>query len=61
MIIVKENFQNINNLGKKRVSCGDEDLPKVVFENVDEVEELKNMKNGFYDKEIKFGNELYFQ
>ncbi len=61
LIIVKEIFQNINNLGKKRVSCGDEDLPKVVYENVDEVQELGDMRNGFYDREIIFGNELYLQ
>jgi hypothetical protein len=31
------------------------DLPKVLYENVDEVEELRNMRDGFYDKEINLG------
>ncbi len=39
-------------MGMKIVSCGDKDLPKVIFENVDEVEELGHMWNGFCDKEI---------
>jgi hypothetical protein len=36
-------MDSCNNLGKKRISCGDDDLPKVVYENVDEVEELGHM------------------
>ncbi len=45
-------MDSCNNLGKKRISCGDDDLPKVVYENVDEVEELGHMWNGFCDREI---------
>jgi len=45
-------MDSCNNMGKKKVSCGDEDLPKVVSENVDEVEELRDMKNGFCNKEV---------
>jgi hypothetical protein len=45
-------MDSCNNLGKKRISCGDKDLPKVVSENVDEVEELGDMRNGFCDREI---------
>jgi hypothetical protein len=39
-------------MGKKIISCGDKDLPKVIFENVDEVEELGHMRNGFCDRVI---------
>jgi len=45
-------MDSCNNMGKKIVSCGDKDFPKVIFENVDEVEELGDMRNGFYNREI---------
>jgi hypothetical protein len=45
-------MDNCNDLGKKIVSCHDEDLLEVIFENVDEVEELGDMGDGFHDKEI---------
>jgi hypothetical protein len=36
-------MDDYNDTGKKIVSCHDEDLPEVIFENVDEVEELGDM------------------
>jgi len=41
-----------NNLGKKQVSCCVEDLLEVLLKNVEEVEKLGDMQNGFCDREI---------
>ncbi len=41
-----------NNLGKKRISCQDEDLLEFFYEKVNEVEELGGMQNGFCDKRL---------
>jgi hypothetical protein len=41
-----------NNLGKKQISCRNKDLPEFLSENVNEVEELGGMRNGFCDKKI---------
>ncbi len=41
-----------NNLGEKRVLCHEKNLCKVFLENVDEVEDSKDVRNGFHDREI---------
>ncbi len=41
-----------NNLRKKRVLCHEKNLCKVFLENVDEVEDSKDVRNGFHDREI---------
>jgi hypothetical protein len=45
-------MDDCNNLGKKRVSCCDAYLLEFISKNVDEVEELGDMQDGFCDKEI---------
>ncbi len=41
-----------NNFRKKWVSCREKDLLKVLSENVDEVENLGDVRYGFHDREI---------
>lgn len=45
-------MDNCNNLGKKIISCRDANLLEFISKNVDEVEELGDMWNGFHDREI---------
>jgi hypothetical protein len=41
-----------NNLWKKQVLCHEKNYAKFFLENVDEVEDLKDVQNDFHDREI---------
>ncbi len=45
-------FPDYNNLGKKQILWCEKDLSQVLSEDVDEVENFGNVRDGFHDKEI---------